>query len=335
MSLRVGIIGLGVGERHIEGYLAHPGCRVTALCDFSPEKLAEVGARYPGRRLTADAEEILADPDIDVVSIASWDDAHACQVLRAVGQGKHVFVEKPLCLTVGELAAIRDALAERPGVHIASNFILRSCPRFQEVKKRVTDGDLGNVYYMEADYNYGRIHKITDGWRGGIDFYSVFLGGSVHMVDLLLWMTGKRVVEVSAMGNRIATAGTPFRHNDLAVALLRFEDGAVAKVAANFACVSPHFHRLALYGTKATFENFPEEGRLTTSRETGGGWERLEQEYPGVGKSAQAYWFLEQILQNNLASLQRSRDSVFDVMSVCLAVEQAMARKGQITVRYY
>ena len=51
-------------------------------------------------------------------------------------------------------------------------------------------GDLGRVYYMEADYNYGRIHKIVDGWRGAIDYYSVFLGGAVHMVDLLLWLTG-------------------------------------------------------------------------------------------------------------------------------------------------
>lgn len=335
MSLQVGIIGLGVGERHIEGYLAHPACRVTALSDFSPEKLAAVGARYPGRRLTVDAEEILTDPEIDVVSIASWDDAHARQVLQAVRQGKHVFVEKPLCLTVQELAAIRGALAEHPGVHLASNFILRSCPRFQEVKKRVSDGALGNIYYMEADYNYGRIHKITGGWRAELDFYSVFLGGAVHMVDLLLWMTGKRVAEVSAMGNQIATADTPFRHNDLTVALLRFEDGAVAKVAANFACVSPHFHRLALYGTKATFENFPEEGRLITSREAGGGWERLEQEYPGVGKSAQVSWFLEHILQNNTAPLQRRQDSVFEAMSVCLAVEQAMALKDRITVRYY
>ncbi|MHC1791855.1 Gfo/Idh/MocA family protein [Solidesulfovibrio sp.] len=334
MSLRVGIIGLGVGERHIAGYQTHPDCRVEALCDFSPQRLAAVGARHPGMRLTLDADDIVNDPAIDIVSIASWDDAHARQATQAVRQGKHVFVEKPLCLTVRELAAIRGAVAESPAVHLASNFVLRSCPRFQELKKRVSAGALGNIYYMEADYNYGRIHKITGGWRAGLDFYSVFLGGAVHMVDLLLWMTGKRVAEVSAMGNRIATAGTPFQHNDLAVALLRFDDDSVAKVAANFACVSPHFHRLALYGTTGTYENFPEEGRLTTSREPGAGWEPLRQAYPGAGKSAQVAWFVEQILHKNHAVLQRHQDSVFEATAVCLAVEQAMGLRDRITVHY-
>uniref|UniRef100_A0A7C4AGP5 Gfo/Idh/MocA family oxidoreductase n=1 Tax=Fundidesulfovibrio putealis TaxID=270496 RepID=A0A7C4AGP5_9BACT len=324
MTLRAAVIGLGVGERHVDGYRAHPGCEVAALCDFSPEKLAEVGARHPGVRLTTDPDEILDDPSIDVVSIASWDNFHADQIVRAVRAGKHVFAEKPLCLTRPELDAVTLALRENPDVHLASNLILRLCPRFRELKRRVAAGDLGRVYYMEADYNYGRIHKIVDGWRGAIDYYSVFLGGAVHMVDLLLWLTGGTVTEVSAMGNNLSTAGTPFRHNDLTVALLRFADGAVAKVCANFACVASHFHRLTLYGDKATFENTPEKGLLTISRDHDAIPLVLDQPYPGAAKGELVAQYVARLLNGDRQVLLAHREGVLAAMRVCLAVEDSV-----------
>ena len=86
------VIGLGVGECHIAGFEADRRCRVSALCDVDEERLADVGKRYPGRRMTTAANEILADPAIDVVSIASFDDDHYAQVMAALSHGKHVFV---------------------------------------------------------------------------------------------------------------------------------------------------------------------------------------------------------------------------------------------------
>ena len=66
-----GIIGLGVGEKHIVGYEADSRCRVVALCDIDADKLRTVGERHPGRRLVGDPSDVLSDPSIDVVSIAS------------------------------------------------------------------------------------------------------------------------------------------------------------------------------------------------------------------------------------------------------------------------
>ena len=83
----------------------------------------------------------------------------------------------------------------------------------------------------------------------------------------MTWLAGERVAEVAAFGNRIATAGTGFRFDDMVVAILRFESGLVGKVAANFGCVFPHFHLLLVYGTAATFENGFEGGRIWNSRE--------------------------------------------------------------------
>ena len=252
--LKAGIIGLGVGERHIPGYEADPRCRVVALCDSDPARLAEVGARHPGRKLTGDAMEILNDPSIDVVSIASFDNFHCEQVLAAIANGKHIFVEKPLCLLDSEFDAIAAALAAHPSIRLSSNLILRRTPRFIELRRRIQAGELGTLYYLEGDYDYGRVHKIRTGWRAEIPYYSVVHGGAIHLIDLLLWLSGGRVREVFAYGNRLASEGTEFRRNDLVAALLTFEDGMTAKISANFSSMVPHHHKLAVYGTRGTFE---------------------------------------------------------------------------------
>ncbi|MGB8182594.1 MAG: Gfo/Idh/MocA family oxidoreductase, partial [Stellaceae bacterium] len=147
--LRAAVIGLGVGEQHIAGYEADPRCQVVALCDTDAAKLAEVGARHRGKRLTGDPTALLAEPGIDVVSIASYDDAHHAQVVAALETGKHVFVEKPICLTAEELADIRGRLAVRPYQRLSSNLILRRAPRFAWLRDQVRAGALGAPYYLE------------------------------------------------------------------------------------------------------------------------------------------------------------------------------------------
>src|SRR5690606_36618136 len=83
VTVRAGIIGLGVGEQHIAGYRAHPEAEVVALCDVDEAKRAMARERYPGLHVTADPLEVLTAEDIDVVSVASYDDAHFEQVRLA------------------------------------------------------------------------------------------------------------------------------------------------------------------------------------------------------------------------------------------------------------
>ncbi len=206
-KLRAGVIGLGVGARHIACYETHPDCEVTAICDVDAEKLREVGEDYPGRRMTERADEILTDPEIDVVSIATFDDVHFEQICLGIEHGKHLMVEKPVCQRPEHLTEIRKRLAESPGIKFSSNHVLRVSSRFQALRRDIQNGDYGELYYLEGDYQYGRLHKITEGWRGKLDYYSVVQGGAVHMIDLLLWLTGERPVEVMAYGTALKVAG--------------------------------------------------------------------------------------------------------------------------------
>lgn len=323
--LRVGIIGLGVGEGHIAGFESHGGARVEVLCDLSAEKLAEAAGKYPDKRLTADADSILNDPSIDAVSIASFDNFHHQQVMTALRNGKHVFAEKPLCLSFEQLAEIRAAWKASAGLRLSSNLILRMSPRFRRLREKIQAGEMGLVYCVEAAYDYGRIHKIHRGWRGEIDLYSVTLGGGLHLVDLLLWLTGDRVSEVFAYGTRIASEGSQFRHNDTVVAVLKLKSGAVAKVCSNFACVHPHFHELNVFGTKSTFLNRPGPALWLETSDPKRPPAELDDAYPGVKKGDLIPSFLDSILTG--AEPEIDEEEVFHAMEACLAIDES-ARRG-------
>jgi predicted dehydrogenase len=332
---RAAIIGLGVGEQHIPGYRAHPGAEVVAVCDVDPAKLAMAAERYPELRRTQDARELLIDPEIDVVSVASYDDAHFEQIRLALEHGKHVFAEKPLVLHDAEALEVARLLREYPDLRLSSNLPLRLSPRFVRVRELVAAGELGELFHLEGDYDYGRRHKLTDGWRGQIPYYSVMLGGGIHLVDLLTWISGLRVVEVvAAEANGIATAGSAFAHPSFVTALLRTDDGPLIKINANLGCVSRHFHAVRIYGTKGTFVNGLPSGTLYRPAPTPeeAVTTPIDEAYPGVAKGDLIQSFVDSILTG--AEAQVTAADAFASLSVCLAVDRALARGGPVEVEY-
>ena len=331
-ALKAGIIGLGVGESHIRGYEEHPDCSLLALCDIDESKREYLAYRYPEARLYPCAEQLIDDPDVNVVSIASFDEDHFNQICGALTSGKHVFVEKPLCQSQQEMSSIRRLLVDQPSLKLSSNLKLRTCPRFVEVREMIANQAFGQIYYLEADYNYGRLSKLTDGWRGKQKFYSVVYGGGIHVVDLLMWLTNDRVNKVSAFGNDISTSGSEFRHKDMVVSTLSFESGMVGKVAINFGCVSPHFHKLSVYGTNATFENRTHAGLIYKDRDKNIEPIIITSPYPGTEKHSLIPSFLDSIMGIGLAVVDER--VVFDSMSVCLAIEQAVNDSKIVTVEY-
>lgn len=328
--LGVGIVGLGVGERHIGGFRKHPAATVVALCDINPDVRGRARQTYPGVDVLADASALIDDERIDIVSIASYDDAHYAQVKRALLLGKHVFVEKPLCLRIDEFRTIKNLLIEHPQLRLSSNLILRASPRFQDLRKLIFDGAFGRLFNIEGDYLYGRLEKLTAGWRGQIPDYSVTLGGAVHIIDLLLWLTADRVVEVTAVGNGIASEGSAFRGRDMVSALLRFESGLIGKVSANFGCVYPHFHRLAVYGTNATFENGHNSGRLWRSRDPKVAPESMTGAYPGVDKGDLIPSFVDAILGKGVAAV--TEQEVLATMAVGLAIDLSLTEERVVKI---
>lgn len=331
--LRAAVIGLGVGRRHIAGFRAHPGCDMVAACDLSDEAICVARREFPDvKRWTRDASEILRDKSIDLVSIATYDTDHFDMTAAAIRQGKHVFVEKPLCMTLDEMRALQALLRAQPAVRLSSNLILRKSPRFRWLKEQIVAGRLGNVFHLEGSYNYGRLHKIMDGWRGKIPFYSVVHGGAVHVIDLMRWLTGDEVESVAACGNQVASAGTQFRFNDLTACLLKFRGGAVAQVSSNYGCAMPHAHSLNLYGTKATFRNETDVAMIYDRDGESSRREDVTEPYPGVDKSELALDFVASIIERREPAITAA--DAFATMAVCFAVEAAASQSQWVTVQY-
>ncbi|NDV27159.1 Gfo/Idh/MocA family protein [Desulfovibrio sp. JC010] len=330
--LKVGVIGLGVGEAHAYNFAADERCEVIALCDFDSEKMDKVAGKIPDAALFTDADKLL-DLDLDIAVVAGFDDSHHAQIMKALGRGMHIFAEKPMCLFEKEAIEIRKKVAET-GKFISSNLCLRTAPLFTSAREAVQSGKMGDIFHMEGDYLWGRLHKLDGGWRSKMDFYSITYGAAVHMIDLLMWIYGKKPVEVFAYGNNIGGRAVKFPFDDFSVALLKFEDGVTAKVTANGGCAHPHFHKVEIMGTDATFSHTPLGSKWTqsrdyndTPRDAGDGYPAREERWKVIST------FVDSITNNKEMSLISGND-VFDTMSVCFAVERSLQSGKAETVKY-
>lgn len=332
MNLKAGVIGFGVGEQHILG-LKNSGVDVVAICDKNDSKMVEASKKYPECKIYRNANSVINSSEIDIVSIASFDQDHYKHVVNSILSGKHVFCEKPLCMNETELKGIRNALNKRPNIKLSTNTILRMSRRFKDAYKKIISKSFGKIYSIEGDYNYGRIEKITNGWRTKVKNYSVILGGGIHLVDLLIWFVNSPIVEVYAMGNKICTEKTSFDYNDMVISIVKFENGVVGKISANFGCVHPHFHKVVVYGTKATFVNEIHNAYFFNSRNPEVSPKILKSDYPGLQKGDLIPSFI-----NSIKGVSKSIvdiETVFKVMSACIAIDKSIKTNKPQKVKFY
>ena len=153
-KLKVGIIGLGVGSRHIACFDSHPNCEVTVLCDNNESKLRQAKEKFPGKNIAKDANLVLSMAELDVVSIATYDDAHYEQIITGIENGKHLFVEKPFVYRKSRLNALEISWKKAEAAGFIKPCITRIFS-FSTSKERYSIGKYGELYYLEG-YQYGR-----------------------------------------------------------------------------------------------------------------------------------------------------------------------------------
>ena len=320
------VVGLGVGEQHARALARH--AKLVAVHDLDRPR-AERLAKELDTRVATDYAEILADRSIGVVALASYDDQHAGQVLAAFAAGKHVFCEKPLCRTREELVQIAAA---RGSLHLQCNLILRAAPLYRWLRDAIRAGELGDIYAFDGDYLYGRLHKITDGWRTGVDDYSVIQGGGVHLIDLMMWLLDEAPVRVTAAGNRIATRASAFRYLDFAAATYELASGIVGRITANFASVHKHQHVVRVFGTKATFIHDDAGARLHVQRDPGGPPQKIDLAPVAATKGDLVPHFLAEIAAGGDPAPAARHE--YAVITACLAADRALATAQPQPIEY-
>ena len=328
--LGAAVVGLGVGEEHARTLGQHATCDLRWVYDLDEAKAQRICHALGGVRVAESYGQLLEDHEVDIISIASFDDAHYEQVVAALQAGKHVFVEKPLCRGLAELGQVKRAWQES-GTHLASNLVLRAAPLYRWLKGAIEGGELGEVYAFDGDYLYGRLPKITEGWRKNVESYSVMEGGGIHLLDLMLWLTGQRPVRVSGVGNRISTIGTPFRYNDFTAATFQFDSSLVGRITANFGSVHRHQHVVRVFGTRGTFIYDDQGARFHTTRDPQSRPKALEHSPFPSTRGDLIPDFVRAIQDGSGAADTQSH---FDVISACDAVDQAVAEDIPVDVKY-
>ena len=331
--IKAGVIGMGIGEKHAQAYDSHPKAILKAICDFDPNKMQSINNRFPNVSSAYEDQSILDDNNIDLVSIASYDNYHCDQIVKAFNSGKHVMAEKPICLNRNEMEKIIDAQERNNNVKISANHVLRSNSRFNKLKNEVMKGKFGDIFFIEGDYYWGRSKKLYE-WRANMDYYSIILGAAIHMIDLIMWIIGDKPIAVQAMGNNIANKNTKLKYNSFSVILLKFESGIVAKLTGNGPCVHPHYHGLKIFGTKRTaIHDLSGAYYLESTTETSEQLPILEPYPEKESRQKVIHSFIDSILNPEALPIVPQQD-VYNVMSVCFAAEDAIMTGKQIDINY-
>ena len=252
--LKVGVLGLGnVGRRHVETYHNHKHCQVKWIFDVNDDLAYQVSAEFGEIAIAKDYQDMVEDRDIDMISICTYDGQHFKQIISALENQKHVFVEKPMCSTLDEVRKVKNAWEKAGRPAFDSNLMSRGSPLYKWLCTFIERDGLGKIYSIDAEYWYGRLHKLTDGWRNNVDDYSVMGGGAIHLMDTMFMMIDERPSSCFAKGNRICTENSKFKYNDYVTATYGFESSLIARITANFGCVHRHQHILRIFGDRATF----------------------------------------------------------------------------------
>jgi predicted dehydrogenase/threonine dehydrogenase-like Zn-dependent dehydrogenase len=177
----------------------------------------QAGATYA----TTDYEEVLADPDVGLVLIATRHDLHAPLALRALEAGKHVFVEKPLALNEAELEAFEAFYATRDGPVLMTGFNRRFAPSAVRLRELLDE----RASPIMADYRMNAGYIPLDDWVHGPEGGGRNIGEACHIYDLFAYLTGGAATAVSANG--IRPDSRRFARNDNFVATVEYDDGSV------------------------------------------------------------------------------------------------------------
>jgi UDP-N-acetyl-2-amino-2-deoxyglucuronate dehydrogenase len=252
----VGIVGYGwVATAHIPAINATSKAQVTAVYSSRPLNSGDLSARHGGT-VTAysDFDEMLANPEIHALSICSFPYDHARQAMAAAKAGKHLIIEKPLCLSLKDLRALQKAIA-RARIKTCVCFECRYSSQFMATKAVIDEGLLGKLHYGEVDYYhgigpwYGQFRWNTRKDAGG----SSLLTAGCHALDALLLCMGGEVVEVSSYDTKSRSKiFAPYEYTTTSVTILKFKDGSVGKCAAVVDCLQPYYFHTHLVGSEGS-----------------------------------------------------------------------------------
>jgi predicted dehydrogenase len=250
--VRVGVVGLGYwGPNLARNFDRLPDAELSCICDESEAALERWGPQFADARRARSVEELVDDPSLDAVVIATHVPSHPDLAVQALEAGKHCFVEKPLAQSVAEAERV-VAAAEASGRTLMVGHLLEYHPGLETLKAIADSGDLGEIHYIYSNrLNLGVLRRDENAlWSLG-----------AHDVSVVLRLAGgEEPSEISALGESYMREGI----EDVVFAFLRFPSGLAAHL--HLSWLDPHKERrFTVVGSKrmATFDDMELERKVT------------------------------------------------------------------------
>jgi len=249
-EIRCGVIGYGgafnMGKGHSDMMNQTPGLKTVAACDLDPARMEAAKKEQPGIATFTDPAEMLKMKDLDLVVIITPHDNHAELAIQASKAGKHVVVEKPMCITVREATAmIRAAKRNKKMLSVFHN--RRWDGDYLTIREAVDKGLIGDVFQIETTMGGYNFHGTW--WRGHKPIAGgAFYDWAAHLIDWTLGFIPSKMTEITGFfrENLVWHNAT---NEDHTRAIVRFENGAVAEIEVSHASRAPK-PRFRILGTK-------------------------------------------------------------------------------------
>ena len=278
-KIKVAVIGTGnISKEHINSYLKNPNVELYAFCDIDADRVKMMAEKYGVSRTYTDKDVMLRElPEIDAVSVCTWNSQHAPCTIAALNAGCHVICEKPMATSAAEAREMKAA-AEKNGKLLMIGFVRRFGNDCKIVSDYINNGFFGDIYYGKATYL--RRNGCPGGWFGD---KSRSAGGplidlGVHVIDLTRYLCGnpkpvsvygatfdylKNRPDIKDKGPGYVSASRGnkdiFDVEDLASAMIRYDNGTVISVEAAFSLnIKSDEGKIELFGTKAGAKMDPE-----------------------------------------------------------------------------
>jgi len=235
-KITVGLIGHGYwGPNLLRNYTELETADPKWVCDLSSDRLEKAITRYPTLQTTMRFEDVIEDPEVDAVLIATPISTHHALAMKALRAGKHVFVEKPMATSVAECDEMCAAAAERDLVLMVGHTFVYS-PPVRAVKRIIESGELGDIYFVTCSRVNLGLHQRD---------VSVVWDLAPHDLSILEYWLGEAPVSVQAMGRSCINNGIP----DVAFLSVKYASGVIAELQVSW--LSPvKLRRTIIVGSK-------------------------------------------------------------------------------------
>lgn len=247
----IGIIGTGaIALKHAQAIATLPNAKLLALYNPKPESAQKAQPNYSVPVLS-DWESFVKIFGLDVVCICTPSGLHLEPALKAIEAGLHLFIEKPIEVTLDRADQLISA-ANLKGVKLGVVFQNRFAPDFQKLNSAVKEGEFGKLLMANASVNWFRTSEYysSSQWKGTLNYDGggALINQAIHTLDLLLEVMG----EVDSVFGKIKTALYPIEGEDLGAALVNFKSGAIGTITAGTSLYPGYPERLEVYGTEGS-----------------------------------------------------------------------------------